>query len=573
MKKILSLSVAAALAMGFAACSSEDVPQPQNNEEKGIGAYYQLTFTMPTSSNLSRADYDADQAESSNEYVLGKDSEYKVNKVFLYFFKEDGTLQKVKTDENSTTESDYVEYGVIQVADGTTTEYQKTDETYGYSDNNLGKTWSTDIKQIPYGLSADTHYHVYALCNTPYTGNVATEEDLLNSQLTFVEPTDKGSDGKEIGIPMAARSVKGKVYADLYATVENVKSNPARLDYEVERSYARIAFTDKTFTVPLYNTLIESAQKEIGKVTIIAYQVFNQSKDYYTYRHVGNIDASTFVATPATDALSYLADDGTAIPGYKTTAFGPITAAAPYVIDPNTSKKTTTTLFTDFNVPFSGLQSLPLTAIDEDYYEGWYRMQSADDNGPKSIEYVAENCMQTAAQKKAQSTGIIFCVHLEPTTVVVDAKGTTATPQPGQSLYYRDGVFYSSLDATGLTDLGLNKTNLSEYGVRFFKYGYAYYEYYIRHLNNGNNNVMGQMEFAIVRNNSYELHVDAVAMSPYSKLPGDEVPDPTDPDPKDPIDEDKPNGNDDDESAKMYMQIDVTVRPWIVRTNNMTLGH
>jgi hypothetical protein len=106
---------------------------------------------------------------------------------------------------------------------------------------------------------------------------------------------------------------------------------------------------------------------------------------------------------------------------------------------------------------------------------------------------------------------------------------------------------------------------MSEYGVRYFKHGVAYYEYYIRHLDNGDNTEMGQMEFAIVRNNSYELSVKKITMSPYSQLPGN--PDPDNPDP------DKPDPDDPDESAKVYIQMNVQVRPWIIRTNAMSLGH
>jgi hypothetical protein len=81
---------------------------------------------------------------------------------------------------------------------------------------------------------------------------------------------------------------------------------------------------------------------------------------------------------------------------------------------------------------------------------------------------------------------------------------------------------------------------------------------------------MGRMEFAIVRNNSYELKFGKIAMSPYSGLPGD--PD-EDPDPNKPSDDDKPSTTDPDESAKVYLQMEVKVRPWVVRTISMNLGH
>jgi hypothetical protein len=64
-------------------------------------------------------------------------------------------------------------------------------------------------------------------------------------------------------------------------------------------------------------------------------------------------------------------------------------------------------------------------------------------------------------------------------------------------------------------------------------------------------------------------------MSPYSSLPKDPKPgsDPSKPDQPDPYDPDQPGIDDPDEGAKVYMQIDVVVRPWIVRENKMILGH
>lgn len=62
---------------------------------------------------------------------------------------------------------------------------------------------------------------------------------------------------------------------------------------------------------------------------------------------------------------------------------------------------------------------------------------------------------------------------------------------------------------------------------------------------------MGIMEFAIVRNNVYKLTVESV-----SKLG----------DPTDEIDPDNP-----DETSKMYLKVNVTILPWVVRNNSIEL--
>lgn len=48
---------------------------------------------------------------------------------------------------------------------------------------------------------------------------------------------------------------------------------------------------------------------------------------------------------------------------------------------------------------------------------------------------------------------------------------------------------------------------------------YAWYSYWNRHRDNGNNNVMGKMEFAVVRNNIYRLSINSVNSLGYPEEP------------------------------------------------------
>jgi hypothetical protein len=490
-----------------------------------------MTFRMPSTTDYSRAN----DAESSEVYSIGTEAEYHINKVYLYFF---DTNNKLKTISGK----NYLEVGVNLInTTATTTEQSETAAA------NKGKVYSTVTYQIPGDLTVGDEYHVYALCNRPYEGTITSPADLLDSKLTFSKTDISTSNGN---LPMAARSYTGEVYETLHATKANNQANPYELDFEIERSYARIAFVDQTFTSPLYTTNTEGDnKKELGTATVLSYQLVNTSNDFYTYRHVGTI-GTDFIATPATG------NDAAGMP----VAQGKITDANPYVIDPNTSKKTST--YSKDAV--SGFMSNLLEDADASKFTTIY---AATTEGPKSIEYVAENTMRINAQKKGHTTGILFEVQLQPTKWADDTDVDIRSGYP--DMYYYNGGFYkdiAALKAAGLADI--TTANFTTYGVRYFKKGIGYYEYYIRHLNNGDNTDMGVMEFAIVRNNSYELSIKGLAMSPFSKLPGD--PDNPDPDPKDP---DQPNPGEDDEGAKVYMQVDVVVRPWIVRQNDMLLGH
>lgn len=84
---------------------------------------------------------------------------------------------------------------------------------------------------------------------------------------------------------------------------------------------------------------------------------------------------------------------------------------------------------------------------------------------------------------------------------------------------------------------------------------YFYYYYWIRHRNNSDNNTMGPMEFATVRNNVYKLSVTKISKIGYPRIQ-DNNPDPIDPE-------------NPDETTERYITVEVKVLPWVVRENNI----
>lgn len=79
----------------------------------------------------------------------------------------------------------------------------------------------------------------------------------------------------------------------------------------------------------------------------------------------------------------------------------------------------------------------------------------------------------------------------------------------------------------------------------------CYYQYWIRHANNGDPNKMGVMEFCIVRNNIYQLAVTGVS--------GLGMPNPYD-------DENTPDEGQDPKGY--YLKVNLFVKDWVVRKNN-----
>ena len=82
--------------------------------------------------------------------------------------------------------------------------------------------------------------------------------------------------------------------------------------------------------------------------------------------------------------------------------------------------------------------------------------------------------------------------------------------------------------------------------------GVCYYPFWIRHANNGDDNEMGISEFAIVRNNIYDVTVTQIQKL---GLAGSEIPDP-----------DK-----DDENEELFLVVNLHVKDWVLRTNSTIL--
>lgn len=111
-----------------------------------------------------------------------------------------------------------------------------------------------------------------------------------------------------------------------------------------------------------------------------------------------------------------------------------------------------------------------------------------------------------------------------------------------------DDTMSKLTDAKVFTNFVKEKQNYGN--VIYYEKGECYYPYWIRHANNNNNALMGVMEFAIVRNNIYELQVAGMDGLGFSGT--ENVPDPENPD--------------EDSSAKI--RVVLYVKNWVVRSNS-----
>jgi hypothetical protein len=255
----------------------------------------------------------------------------------------------------------------------------------------------------------------------------------------------------------------------------------------------------------------------IADIALTDYKVVNLTEKTFLFRHVATV-----------------AEDMT----MSNQSYGSVTETI-QVIDPETGLKVAYENNMPGNINFS---------IKVNTNDAYKKMPAGD--GMNTLIYCNENVMAPANQLNTYATAIAFKASITPAGNYYDKNGA-ATYSTGD-LWYFDGKFYDSLETlNAANDFSLTTDNYSKFGVKKFVGGVCYYTYYIKHYDNGKPLELGFMEYAIVRNNDYQVTITGI-----NGLGNDG---PTvDPDPI--------------EMEESYFQATLYVRPWTVRAQNAVLG-
>lgn len=183
---------------------------------------------------------------------------------------------------------------------------------------------------------------------------------------------------------------------------------------------------------------------------------------------------------------------------------------------------------------------------------------------PDKLFYVTENTLPgIETQVNKLSTGVLFKAVFTFDDPVLQALDEVYYYQTkgGLKKIYRDkkALEKDLREDKMIEDQGFwegTDAEIAQCKARKFKKAvdgnfYAWYSYWNRHRNNGNNNVMGKMEFAVVRNNIYKLYINSVNSLGYPEEPtGESIW--------------KPEGETPDELPLM-LDIKVIVSDWVDR--------
>ena len=292
-------------------------------------------------------------------------------------------------------------------------------------------------------------------------------------------------------------------------------------------------------------------------LTLTDAALINQSKAHYMFRRVSAGSDAT-----ATGAV-----------------VGGVEIPTNWVVDTDWSNKVAANFDAQLEAPSTWTWTSLASLTTDDNYDGDYKIWC----------YAKENTIPGIdAQKHNVSTGVVFKAELAAGETASAA--VKAAMAAGKRIYVFNNVLYGAWsDVKAAAEAGTDATlqaaynqaatgvaadaeptgdaaaaaGFTGYSPKGGKY-YNYYYYWNRHNDNLDNNVMGIMEFAVVRNNVYKLAVNSI-----NRFGHPTPPDPTNPDPDPEPDPDPVDPDDPDESVNYYFNVTVKVLPWTVRINNI----
>lgn len=297
--------------------------------------------------------------------------------------------------------------------------------------------------------------------------------------------------------------------------------NPIYFECNIERTMARIDFCwlkTPRFSTEGYDTYDVMSRLDptdkLGEVYVTNMRLFNvmQKPSYFLKR----------VALNVGEAISYLGRE----------YVNPSGQASNYVIEPRTTSKTTanrlnTTLLADwFGSTRAGLMTNDAIKTENATFPYKTRTLRYMDFKGTTVNgfimgYANENTLEASSSCAEYCTGILFETIYKPSVIYTYDKSTkTLTSNTGHALgttftHYVaiDNVLDESKNLCFLTEQDAidyrNDNPQQPADIKTYVGGRSYYRMWIKHANDGNNEVNGKMEYGIVRNNIYRIAISA----------------------------------------------------------------
>lgn len=548
--------------------------------------YMEVSIQMPVTTRSSTP------GDGKLDIEAGTDAESAIKEILIVVANTTATKESSAISDMDKIQDICFVKSVFPVVVGT------VDTEEGVHETKKNKTYTARINNVALDTNKDKYYAVYAFVNP-----TDKMKDNYKTTVQWAEVKDlseQASEGQNVDdfIKTYANTEKARFLmtetnsnnatgSDVYNAKEAAcfegttqgKETIYKLSTSVmvERAVARFDYRNKEEIRDNEYLLGESEATGI-KVKLESYRLMNISKSFYHLKRTAKNENSDEIVyggneTPNNYVVDY---DWTAKKSWYNEA----------------TKPTTDNLFFIPLVSTDVSNENAKATSDDGYIDLEDLKEEGVNKDSKIMGYCTENTIPgIAAQVNGLTTGIVFkgkvtgdYVTKATSHALYEFNGTrynnweefrenwNRTFSPGSEYNLGDGNYAQEPDPANPSDtekladlrkkLAGKAKRIPILGSSSDKHCYVYYIYWNRHNDNGNNSLMGPMEFAVVRNNIYKLTVTKISELGHPNDPTDPT-GPQEPDP-DPVEPGK-----DDEDSKAYMEVTVNILNWTVRENEI----
>lgn len=490
---LIYLLLSILLACVNAGCKDDTFLTSITEKEDGSGIYVSVIVNTG-GSNFTKAGTTPTPGENGDGWQVGVGDENKISDLVLFFFQGEVTTDGIRLGINSS------EPEKIKV----TPLHFSSNELYGGSstDKYDAVYYSTTKEVSEIGLQIGQTYDVLVVANidndpvkAPF--EIETLQDLQNAAFTDILEKIKSNNKFAMSSAVSEFNAEEGINS-VIIKANNTKNNPAVVKVDVERMVARIDChinNDYTYQVkgrPGDKVILNSfivVNKYIANVDL--------TDNYYSYWFKRVADADDLSA--ANPDITYLGDETTANDIASNYVIGPMTLTPPEIKNRNEYPYDHSLYYYKDNT--------------SDWESNWIKATNLLKNQLTSthkgvtyyfLDYVQENILPVDVLNQANGmayycTGIVFKAQYQPAGI------------DDGSFYRYNGKFYSSLaDIKGEYGFELSEYNYSQFGITKYQDGTCYYTYFIKHAEDGDDTTVSPMEYAIVRNNIYQINVTGI---------------------------------------------------------------
>lgn len=482
-----------------AGCKDDTFLSSETEEENENGIY--VSVKVNTGENgVSRANATPTPGENGDGQQVGIGCENRISNLVVFFFQGEVTNNGTRLGINSSNPSSI---------DVKSVHFSSNDIYVGESTNDYDAVYYSVTKEVSeIGLNVGQTYDVLVVANIDYDPlkapfEIKTLQDLQNA--AFTDIMEKINNYNQFAMSSAELTFNAeKGINSITIKANNTKNNPAVLCVDLERMVARIdCHIENDGT---YDVNGRSGDKVILESFIVVNKYFANvdlvDNNCYTYWFKRVVDSDELYNN---SAITYLGveEPQNGIGAATNYVLGPMTIIPPEIKD------------RDANFPYDhSLYHYKDNTSGWD--ENWISVSELLGNNITSkhnnitynfLDYVQENILPVDVLNQQNGmayycTGIVFKAKYIP-------YGLTTT---NGTFYKYNGTLYSSLDEIRLVigNQNISDYNFSQFGITKYQNGICYYTYYIKHAEDRDDTKVSPMEYAVVRNNIYQVNVTSI---------------------------------------------------------------